>query len=309
MTPPPAPTRRQRLLAWLTRRWQTLKTWLRDPATAALTGIVALLLAGAVFLVGDGLLREQEAATSPSASGGFTTSTPTPTAATSASASKSPSASASGMQPCHVALNIEDDFTDGRVDTCKWQVRETPSNVYHEQVGIRIYELEEMLVFDVPAPLPEGADVEIFALPKGKAIDELSLDLILLDTPLNVSGAVGLIANLGDIEGERGPLLSLDGGPGSNEPGHDVSWCPTASTDWNKCRHPDPCDSLKLAPSKPVSLRITRTDRGLESYIDSQACGLFETNEDIKSANLNLYAATGARFRIAIDNFHMRVRA
>jgi hypothetical protein len=135
------------------------------------------------------------------------------------------------------------------------------------------------------------------------------MDLVLLDTPEAVSGAVGVIVNLGDVEGAHGPLVSLDGGPGSGPPGHDISWCPTNSTDYGQCEHPDPCDSLLLVPNEPVRLQIIKTDRGIESSIGDQACGLFKTTDEILSVNLNWYAGTGARFSMAIDNFRMRVRA
>lgn len=151
-------------------------------------------------------------------------------------------------------------------------------------------------------PLETGDDVEIFARPTGKVIQEVSADLTLLSNVGRSGGSTGLIANLGN----DGPIVALDGGPGDNGAGHDISLCPSDGADYDQCQHPESCGSLDLQTGITVRLRIVKTTSGVESYIGDTPCGLFPVTQDITSVNLNLYADSGSGFRMAIDNFYMR---
>jgi hypothetical protein len=324
MTPPPIPPRRERFLARLHAAGSEVRTWLAHPAVAGGTAVLALILGVLVFLIGDGVVIDDPPPPTTSAPSSSAPSSSAPSS--SAPSSSAPSSSASPTpstppetsdqisagepsgRPCTPAQDITDDFGDGHVDPCRWQVSSAEPGVYYTRPGLTVVERDGMLIFDVPAALPEGGDAEIFALPTGGPIDEVSMDLVLLDRPEAVSGAVGVIANLGDKNGTHGPLVSLDGGPGTGLPGHDVPWCATPSTDYGQCDHPEPCDSLPLAPNEPVHLTIIKTSRGIETSIGDQPCGVFNTTAEILSVNLNWYADTGARFRMGVDNFHMRVR-
>jgi hypothetical protein len=178
------------------------------------------------------------------------------------------------------------------------------TSVYHQQSGIRVYEREGLLVFDVPEPVESGADVEIFARSGSAAIQEASLDVLLLtrEVAKGGGGATGLIANLG----KEGPTIGLNAGPGSAGAGIDISYCPSDGAAYDACRHPDPCDSLEIQTGRIVRLRILRTTSGIDTYVDGDYCGRYSTDQHITSLNLNMYVETGSAFRMGVDNFYMR---
>jgi hypothetical protein len=157
VTPPPAPTRRERFLTWLRAGGSSVRTWLSQPALAGGTAVLGLLLAFTVFLLGDGVAVD-DAPASPSASNSSIPSTPRAT-------SRQAPDSRLGVGPCNPTQEIIDDFGDGLVDTCRWLVSNTEPGIYYRKTGLLVIERDGMLVFDVPEVLSKGGDAEIFALP------------------------------------------------------------------------------------------------------------------------------------------------
>jgi hypothetical protein len=211
--------------------------------------------------------------------------------------------------PTGPTAELVDDFQDGHVNWCIWDVDPTVSRFYYGNEGssISVSEQEGFLVFDKKSSPDEAGDAEIFALPRGKPIVDASVNLELLSetTGSHGGGSVGIIANTAD----DGPIVSVAGVIGPGGPGFEALYCPFDGADYDACELFESCPAVKFSLGQPMSVRITSVNGGIEVFVGTKSCGVHPVAGEITAINLNMYADTGSEFRIAMRDFRMRYSA
>jgi len=181
-----------------------------------------------------------------------------------------------------------DDFNDGRIDENKWLLP-TDENYIYGRDGVL------NLLNEVQAENLVGASLE--ATGAGRPIREVSFTITLESYQGGIAGAAGLEVHL-----EGGRDLSVDVGPGSNDPGVEFSICrnPPCSGDYNEYDHPDG-GPFPVGVSTPV--RVVWTGEKVEFYVDN----VFRVEQSVDPGPITelqfyMYADPGSVFHAKVDD-------